>query len=169
MSAHSPSADTFDLPTREDVQELRAAIESLRDHVQIVWQAIDEVREVIDRGLGPHAPDIWTVEPSQGFGLGRYRPFAGYDPFYEWHPDEDESQGAPPPVLETSAPDGAPDAALPADVRTAVAACLRESQGQGGMDSLAGVDGGPKQRRGGSVAAVEYCSAQMCIFAKRGR
>jgi hypothetical protein len=30
-----------------------------------------------------------------------------------------------------------------------------------------GVDGGPKQRRGSIVAAVEFCSAQMCIFAKR--
>jgi len=117
MTDPATPTDCSDLPTREDVQELREAIESLRDHVQIVWHAIDEVRDVINQALTPDSPDIWTVEPSEGFPLGRYRPFAGFDPVTEWN----AAQAAPVeplPVLETDA------------VR------LRESQGQG-VDSLA--------------------------------
>jgi hypothetical protein len=140
MTEHSPSADTCDLPTREDVQELRQAVESLRDHVQIVWQAIDEVREVIDRGLGPDSPDGWTVEPSQGFGLGRYRPFAGYDPFDEWNTNKKGSY-EPRPVLSTSTADGALETTTPVDVSnhvpSAVPVRLREFQDQEGMNSLA--------------------------------
>jgi len=141
MTNHSPTADTCDLPTREDVQELRQAIESLRDHVQIVWQAIDEVREVIGQTVGHDAAEFWNIEPPQDLPLGRYRPFAGYEPFDEWSAENHKPVELS-PALQTSPSDGAPDAQLPADVSadvgTAVAACLRESQGQGGMDSLAG-------------------------------
>jgi hypothetical protein len=111
MSNATPIAETYDLPTREDVQELRQAVESLRDHVQIVWQAIDEVREVIEQVVGRDAAEFWHVEPPQGLPLGRYRPFAGYDPVDEWNEEEgqaeefDESlddETEPPPVLETT-------------------------------------------------------------------
>ena len=51
------------------MQELREAIESLRDHVQIVWQAIDEVREVIDQALGPDSRRVLELS-SRRKGLG---------------------------------------------------------------------------------------------------
>jgi hypothetical protein len=98
------------MPTREDVQELRQAIESLRDHVQIVWQAIDEVREVIEQVVGHEAAEFWNVEPPQGLPLGRYRPFAGYEPVEEWNAengnaqepiDEDEEAVEPTVVVAT--------------------------------------------------------------------
>jgi hypothetical protein len=114
-------------PTSEDIQDLRGAIESLRDHVQIVWQAIDEVREVIDRALGPDSPDIWTVEPSQGFGLGRYRPFAGYNPFDEWQAENDEAPVEPPPVPLTS----------DSEVEAARVADMSESQLEEAAETLA--------------------------------
>jgi hypothetical protein len=81
VTEHSSFAGCTDSPTREDVQELRQSIESLRDHVQIVWQAIDEVREVIEQTLGHDAAEFWNVEPPDGLPLGRFRPFAGYGPF----------------------------------------------------------------------------------------
>jgi hypothetical protein len=83
LHPNAAATEAPDLPTSEDVQELRQAIESLRDHVQIVWQAIDEVREVIEQALGNDAAEFWHVEPPKGLPLGRYRPFAGYGPFEE--------------------------------------------------------------------------------------
>ena len=90
-------------PTREDVQDLCQSIESLRDHVQIVWQAIDELREVIDQALGPDSPDIWTVEPPHGPPVGRYRPFAGEEPAEEIGASEGRKDAPvePPPVRLT--------------------------------------------------------------------
>ncbi len=174
MSAHSPSADTYDLPTREDVQELRQAIESLRDHVQIVWQAIDEVREVIGQTMGHDAAEFWNVEPPQDLPLGRYRPFAGYDPVDEWQAENEEAPVEPPPVLLTS-DDGA-DGGLPEEmiegVHSAVAVRLRESHAEG-VDSLAdthrhnGYDApsgpataGPTQQRSLWEAAAEAATQQ---------
>jgi hypothetical protein len=92
MRDHPSSAETLELPTHEDVQELRTAIESLRDHVQIVWQAIDEVREVIEQVVGHEAAEFWNVEPPNGLPLGRYRPFAGYNPAEEWNNENGEAQ-----------------------------------------------------------------------------
>src|SRR5205085_7299925 len=108
------STGSTDLPSREDVQELRQAIESLRDHVQIVWQAIDEVRDVIGQTIGHDAQEFWNVEPPQGFPLGRYRPFAGYNPFDEWH---SQNAGAvePAAVAQTNNFDDAADSELPDD------------------------------------------------------
>jgi Methyltransferase small domain len=136
MSTHTPSADTFDLPTREDVQELRQAIESLRDHVQIVWQAIDEVREVIGQTVGHDAAEFWHVEPPQDLPLGRYRPFAGYEPFAEWRAEQDDAPSDQP----TRDSENEAGTELSADVfehvQSAVAARLRESHAEG-VDSLA--------------------------------
>jgi hypothetical protein len=98
----------IDLPTREDVQELRESIESLRDHVQIVWQAIDEVRDVIEQTLGHDAAEFWNVEPPQGLPLGRYRPFAGYEPFEEWQAENGRAT-EPRPDVSTSDSDAPPD------------------------------------------------------------
>jgi hypothetical protein len=106
-----PSAtDTLDLPTREDVQELRQAIESLRDHVQIVWQAIDEVREVIEQVVGHEAAEFWNVEPPNNLPLGRYRPFAGYGPF-----DENDGNDTPPAQSEADDSDEVFDTDFPED------------------------------------------------------
>ncbi len=100
MTSRAPAAEVSDLPSHEDVCELRDAIESLRDHVQIVWQAIDEVRDVINEALSPDSPDIWSIEPPQGLPLGRFRPFAGYDPCGDAD-DGDRAPVEPPPVLRT--------------------------------------------------------------------
>lgn len=76
------------------MQELRQSIESLRDHVQIVWRAIDEVREVIEQVVGHEAAEFWNVEPPEGMPLGRYRPFAGYGPFDESDADHSDTNDA---------------------------------------------------------------------------
>ncbi len=140
MTTSSPSAGNAEFPAPEDLHELRDAIESLRDHVQIVWHAIDEIRDVINEALSPDSPDIWSVEPPQGLPLGRYRPFAGYNPFDEWN-EEQAAVVETPPVLPTSPSDGADDGQLPEDVRedvrTADAVRLRGSEDSAGMDSLA--------------------------------
>lgn len=107
MTEHSSFAGCTDSPTREDVQELRQAIESLRDHVQIVWQAIDEVREVIEQTLGHDAAEYWNVQPPQDFPLGRYRPFAGYNPFDEWQSENAEPVEPRPTLPSTGADDTA--------------------------------------------------------------
>ena len=131
MTEHSSSAGCTDLPTREDVQELRQAIESLRDHVQIVWQAIDEVREVIGQAVGHDAQEFWNVEPPQGFPLGRYRPFAGYDPFDEWNAENQEPVESP-AGLETSFDAADPD--QPGDVRQPLrTACGSPKPGRHGL------------------------------------
>lgn len=107
MTEHSSSAGCSDLPTREDVQELRQAVESLRDHVQIVWQAIDEVREVIEQVMGRDAAEFWNVEPPDGLPLGRFRPFAGYNPFDEWNEQNTEAvEPSPVPSSNNSADTG---------------------------------------------------------------
>lgn len=92
MIERASSAGPSELPTCEDVQEIHQAIESLRDHVQIVWQAVDEVRDVIGQVVGHDAAEFWNVVPPQGLLLGRYRPFAGYDPVEEWNAENGEAQ-----------------------------------------------------------------------------
>jgi hypothetical protein len=70
--------------------------------VQIVWQAIDELRDVIDNALGSDAPDIWSVEPPQGPPPARYRPFAGYFERREGQDEDANGQAVElPPVWET--------------------------------------------------------------------
>jgi Methyltransferase small domain len=136
VTEHSSFAGCTDSPTREDVQELRQAIESLRDHVQIVWQAIDEVREVIEQTLGHDVAEFWNVEPPQGFPLGRYRPFAGYEPFDEWH---SENAGAvePAAVLPTSNFDDAADTGFPDDSFENVPPATADAHPQNGHDEVA--------------------------------
>jgi hypothetical protein len=100
--------------------ELVAEVRRTQQELRAVYDAIDELRESVDQITRGYRQDDWKPVPSRPIVS---MPLNPVDPEFARK-------------LNTFDPARLP-ADLPAHVRSAVAARLRESQGRGGMDSLA--------------------------------